>query len=68
MRSKLNPFMKERNCSDCKGTRLRSDVLTVKIDSKNIIEVTELSIASAIDFFNGLTLSGEKATYCRAYT
>jgi excinuclease ABC subunit A len=48
-------------CPECGGGRLRADALQVKIDGKNIRELTQLTVEQAAAFFNGLTLSREQA-------
>ena len=44
-------------CSECQGGRVRSEVLNIRIEGKNIVEVCRLSIQVARDFFNGLSLN-----------
>lgn len=53
----LEKFMTSRVCPTCKGKRLKEKVLSVKIDGKSIIDITEFSIKEARDFFLSLTLS-----------
>ncbi len=43
VRTYIDRFMSSYPCADCGGRRLRPESLAVTIDSKNIIEVTELS-------------------------
>jgi excinuclease ABC subunit A len=57
MRHEINKFMSVLPCPVCKGTRLKPESLAVKIQDKNIYEVTKFSIAKAIGFFEGLKLS-----------
>ena len=47
-------FMKSSPCTACKGKRLRPVVLAVRIMTKSISDVTELSIDQAADFFTTL--------------
>ncbi len=56
-KEKIDEFMAETPCPKCHGNRLKKEVLSVKIDGKNIIEVTNLSINELIDFINNLKLS-----------
>jgi len=53
----------EELCADCQGARLRQEALQVRIggdsNAHNIVEVTELSIAKAYDFFKNLKLSAK---------
>ncbi len=44
-------------CKVCKGVRLRDEALHVKIDGKNIVEVTSLSIEQAVKHFSTLKLT-----------
>ncbi|MBI4395199.1 MAG: excinuclease ABC subunit UvrA [Candidatus Omnitrophica bacterium] len=44
-------------CSKCRGTRLRPEALQVKVNQKNIAELSELTIASLKEFFDRLILS-----------
>ena len=56
-KEKIEEFMAETPCPKCHGNRLKKEVLSVKINGKNIIEVTELSINELIDFIDNLQLS-----------
>ena len=44
-------------CTSCNGSRLRKEALYVKVNDKNIAEITKMTIENALDFFNNLTLS-----------
>ena len=50
----IEKFMKTSKCKVCEGKRLQPVVLAVKVLEKSIIDVTELSIEQAVDFFNYL--------------
>lgn len=52
-----NKFMIEKECKYCHGKRLKPEVLAVTINGKNIIEICEMSIKEALEFFNGITLT-----------
>ncbi|WP_163139891.1 excinuclease ABC subunit UvrA [Bacillus sp. 22-7] len=41
----------EVECSDCHGSRFRQDVLQYLYKGKNIVEIMEMSIADAVEFF-----------------
>ncbi|HZE79475.1 MAG TPA: excinuclease ABC subunit UvrA, partial [Candidatus Polarisedimenticolia bacterium] len=47
-------------CPECGGGRLRADALQVKIDGRNIRELTQLTVEAAAEFFKMLKLSPEK--------
>jgi excinuclease ABC subunit A len=50
-------YMTEKECKVCHGQRLNEAALIVKIDNNNIIDITNMSIAIAIDFFLKLKLN-----------
>ncbi len=56
-RRELEKFMRVSPCPKCKGKRLKSKILSVMINDKNIMEVSELSVKSAVAFFNDLALN-----------
>lgn len=45
-------FFGEERCSACAGQRLKPEALSVKINNKNIAEVSRLPINKTLDFFN----------------
>lgn len=57
MRRDIERFMRERPCHECHGRRLRPEVLAVTIAQKSIMDICELSIDEAIDFFNKISLN-----------
>lgn len=57
MRRDIERFMQERPCHACKGRRLRPEVLAITVHGQSIMDVCELSIDQAVDFFNELPLS-----------
>lgn len=54
-------FMNSIDCPGCHGQRLKSEPLHIKIEGKNISEVSSLPIDEAIVFFNNINLEGDKA-------
>lgn len=61
IRECLEHYMIEHTCETCHGARLQDSVLAVKINKKNIYEVTQMSIKDLVEFFKDLKLSEEKA-------
>ncbi|MDD5773583.1 MAG: excinuclease ABC subunit UvrA [bacterium] len=57
IRDWIGEYMASRNCPACKGNRLKPEVLAIKIEDRNIIELCSYSIKELIKFFNGLSLS-----------
>ena len=56
----LENFMVESACPVCHGARLNEAVLSVKINKKNIFEVTNFSILELRDFIASLKLTNEQ--------
>ena len=60
IREWIEGYMTELECPTCHGSRLKSSVLNVLINKKNIYEVTCLSIEELTEFISNLKLSKEK--------
>ncbi len=62
-RREIGKMIKEKTCPKCKGNRLNQKALSVKIEGKNIIEVTNLSVDDLVKHFLsvGLKLNKTKA-------
>lgn len=56
-RDKIEEYMAETPCPKCKGKRLKKEVLSVLINEKNIMDVTDLSVNELIDYVDGLVLT-----------
>lgn len=56
----LSKFMRTSVCNSCQGKRLKPKVLSVKINDKSVIDLTDLSIGEAISFFNNLELTKQQ--------
>ena len=63
-RLNIAKYMLNTPCEACGGARLKPEALAVKLDKKNIGEVTKFSISTALDWFQNLPkkLSTEKRT------
>ena len=57
MREWIEEYMYESSCPECHGARLNPISLAVKIDNKNIYQVSQLSVIKSIKFFDELKLS-----------
>lgn len=53
-------FMSEQTCTACGGKRLKPEVLHVRIQSRSIMDLTEMSIRNAHQFINSLVLEGSR--------
>ena len=61
IRDWLENYMVEYECDTCHGARLSEDVLSVKIDKKNIYEVTCMSIKEMLSSYKTMKLTEEQA-------
>lgn len=53
----MEGFMTFKGCSECNGKRLNNIALSVKINNKNIVDVTDLSVKECKNFFETLKLN-----------
>ncbi len=53
----MERFMRVNACPVCRGRRLKKKVLSVKVEDKSIIDVTDLSVEDCFKFFSGLKLN-----------
>lgn len=63
-KEEIEKFMLAEPCGTCNGKRLKDNVLAVKIDGKSIIDVTDMSVLKAVEFFAKLdSRLGEKERF-----
>lgn len=56
VRRDIEKFMQEKPCHACNGKRLKPAVLAVTVAGLSIMDICELSIDDAVDFFKNLKL------------
>lgn len=56
-REMIEKYMATHICRSCQGTRLKPESRAVRIDGKNIVDVTKMSIKEAMSFFSNIKLS-----------
>ena len=61
----LKQFMRDTPCKACKGRKLKPEALAVKINSKGIMGVCDLSIDECYNFFQKLKLTETEAYIAR---
>ncbi len=61
VREELTKYISTQNCPSCDGSRLREEARHVFVDKTNLPTITEMSIGSALHFFEELKFSGQKA-------
>ena len=60
-REKLAAYFATVPCETCGGKRLKPEILAVTVDGKSIHDVTEMSAAESLAFFEGLCFTGQAA-------
>lgn len=60
MKDRIGEYMTEIECSKCKGKRLKDKYLSIKIEDKNIIDITDMPITESYEWFSNLKLTGAK--------
>ena len=50
LRGQIDKYMRYETCGFCKGGRLKKESLSVTINNKSIVDVTQMSIEKALDF------------------
>ncbi len=57
MRDFYEMYMSNMHCHTCNGARLKKEILSIKIDGKNINELTEMSINKIQEFLRNMKLT-----------
>ena len=60
-RDRYEQYMRQVACPSCGGARLNPTILGVKVGSKSIADITDLSLADALAFVRSLQLSAREA-------
>ena len=61
MRTFYEMYMTNSHCHTCNGARLKKEILCIKINGKNINEVTDMSIKALKEFLTTLKLTQKEA-------
>ncbi len=60
-REEIERFMTFRPCSECGGSRLNRESRSVRIDGRNIHDVTVMPVNGILEFFGKLSFEGQRA-------
>ena len=55
LRSQIEKYMRYEVCTGCNGARLKKEALSVTVNNKSIVEVCDMSIQNAYEFFQNVT-------------
>ncbi|CAM3196400.1 DNA excision repair enzyme subunit, with UvrBC [Xenorhabdus nematophila ATCC 19061] len=61
VREELAKYISNRFCVSCEGTRLRKEARYVFIESTTLPQISDFSIGHAMEFFQNIRLSGQRA-------
>ena len=61
IRRDIERFMQQKPCHACGGRRLKPEVLAVTVADRSIMDICELSIDDALDFFKSIKLNATQA-------
>ncbi len=61
VREDIQNSMSAIDCPECHGQRLKATSLAVTVGGRNIMDVCELSVTDALEFFEGLKLTEREA-------
>lgn len=53
-RQEIQKYMVEETCTSCQGKRLKPEVLSIRVNNKNIFELCNLSVSHIIDEINSV--------------
>ena len=65
VREDLEKYMNVMPCPTCEGARLKKEALFVRVGGRNIRDISALSIADALAFFESLSLSEKETEIAR---
>lgn len=65
VRKHFEQYLSKSTCPSCKGERLKTEALAVKIEDKSIMELTTLSITQALTFITNLNLTPKEKQISR---
>ena len=65
LKGELERYMSDKPCPACKGRRLKPESLAVTVSKRNIAEVAELAVSTAIGFFDQLDLTEREQLIAR---
>ncbi|MBX7148756.1 excinuclease ABC subunit UvrA [bacterium] len=65
MREELEKYMNIQPCAACNGSRLKPEVLSIKVAGKSIYDVTLLSTREALVFFKNIKFTKKEETIAK---
>ena len=60
VREKLSQYMRTAECTECNGSRLRKEALSIILKKKSIHDITKMAVEDGLTFFKELNLTGRE--------
>jgi excinuclease ABC subunit A len=60
VREELAKYLSQQSCATCEGSRLKREARHVFVEGRALHQVTQLPVATALNFFQGLRLPGSR--------
>ncbi|MEI8072656.1 MAG: excinuclease ABC subunit UvrA [Candidatus Saccharibacteria bacterium] len=60
VKREIEKYMTNQVCETCSGKRLKPEVLAVTVHDSSIADITDLTVESALNYFNNLKLEGQE--------
>ncbi len=54
LKSQIERYMRYESCPVCKGSRLKKEALSITVDDKSIVDVSDMSVHDSYQFFDSL--------------
>ncbi len=54
VKAQIEKFMRNEICGTCHGSRLKNEALSITIDDKSIVDISDMSITKALEFIQTL--------------
>ena len=59
-RRRLRAYMTRQPCPDCRGARLKPEIIACTVRGKSIVDVSRMPVTEALAFATGLRLAGQQ--------
>ena len=60
VRSEIEKYMRVQECTQCRGMRLKPEILSVTINNKNITQLAQMNLSAIKKFLNDLKFKGKQ--------
>lgn len=68
IKQEISKYMRQAECKVCDGKRLKESVLNIRINQKNISEMSDMSVDKLIEYFENIKLTKTEAEISKPIT